>query len=84
MNLDELRKEIEAIDMKMIELFIQRMHVSKKIGQYKKEHQLSILDQKREDELISKYIKQIKDQTLVSSYLSFIKHIMHLSKEVQK
>jgi monofunctional chorismate mutase len=84
MNLDELRKEIETIDLKMMELFIKRMAISLKIGLYKKEHQLPILDQKREDELISKYLKQLKDQTYQSSYVSFIKHIMHLSKEIQK
>ena len=84
MNLETLRKQIEAIDLEMMQLFLKRMDISKQIGLYKKDHHLPILDQKREDELILNYTSQLKDKTYTSSYVSFIKHIMHLSKEAQK
>ena len=54
MKLNDLRKQIEIIDQEMLDLFLKRMDVSAKIGAYKKEHQLPILDENREHELLEK------------------------------
>ena len=39
MSLEELRTQIDGIDKKMLELFQQRMEVSKQIAAYKQQHQ---------------------------------------------
>jgi len=83
-NLEELRKEIESIDDQMRDLFLKRMDISKKIGQYKKEHGLPILDLKREEELIKKYTMRLNEKSLVHSYEQFLIHLMKLSKDIQK
>jgi len=84
MNLDNYRKEIEIIDDQMKDLFLKRMNLSKKIGQYKKEQGLPIFDLKREEELIQKYTQNIDDEVLLSYYHKFLKHLMDLSKDIQK
>ncbi|TNF09416.1 MAG: chorismate mutase [Bacillota bacterium] len=84
MKLETLRKEIEQIDVEMMNLFVKRMAISKAIGQFKKENQLPIFDSKREKELIDKYLILMEDQTLKPYYQSFIQHIMDLSKDIQK
>ncbi len=84
MNLDELRKEIDAIDQKMMDLFKQRMDVSLKIGNYKKENNLSIYDEKRERELLEKRRVLYGDEKTWPYYESFLTHLMHLSKAYQK
>ena len=48
MNLDELRMEIDKIDDELVRLFVQRMEVSARIGDYKKAHNLPILVPERE------------------------------------
>ena len=53
MNLNELRLEIDKIDDELIRLFRQRMEVSAKIGDYKKEHGLPILVPQREQEKLT-------------------------------
>lgn len=53
MNLNELRLEIDKIDDELIRLFRQRMEVSAKIGDYKKEHGLPILVPQREQEKLA-------------------------------
>jgi len=84
MNLEELRKEIESIDDQMRDLFLKRMDVSKRIGQYKKEHGLPILDLKREEELIKRNTMKLNEKSLIHAYEQFLKHLMKLSKDIQK
>jgi chorismate mutase len=84
MNLDELRAEIDQIDKDMMELFKKRMHVSFLIGQYKKEHQLPVLDVKREFELLEKRKQALQDEALWPLYKAFIEEVMRLSKVNQQ
>ncbi len=51
-ELDELRGKIDDIDKKLIELLGQRMDLSKKIGKYKFEHDITVLQTRRYDEIL--------------------------------
>ena len=84
MKLDALRKEIEAIDKEMLELFIKRMDISYQIGSYKKEHHLPIFDEKREKTLLEKQRDLLDNEVLWPLYKEFLKEVMRLSKEFQK
>lgn len=53
-NLEELRREIDGIDQKMVELFKRRMEVVTQVAAYKKERGLPILDASRERVLLGK------------------------------
>ena len=53
MNIQDLRKEMDAIDEQLLQLFAQRMQVSALISQYKKEHDLPIFDPIREREKLN-------------------------------
>ncbi len=53
-NLEELRREIDSIDQKMVELFKRRMEVVTQVAAYKKERGLPILDASRERALLGK------------------------------
>ena len=82
-SLTEARKVINEVDEKMAELFMQRMSASKMVAEYKREHGLPILDQKREDELIEQNCQYIKDEQLKSFYISFLRDIMKTSRAYQ-
>jgi monofunctional chorismate mutase len=84
MNLDELRKAIDAVDTEMMELFKKRMELSYMVGEYKKENNLPVLDSTREKEILKSRKNQLDDQSLWPYYEVFIKEIMKLSKEYQK
>ena len=47
-SLDKSRKEINEIDRQMAELFVQRMRVVEAVAEYKKEHDIAIIDKARE------------------------------------
>lgn len=50
MSITELREEIDRIDNQLLRLFAQRMEVSSRIANYKKEHNIPIFDPTRERE----------------------------------
>ena len=53
MNLDELRMEIDKVDDQLIRLFAQRMDIAAQIAEYKKQHNLPVLNAAREREKLS-------------------------------
>ena len=57
MELNELRSEIDQIDQSLVQLFCQRMAVSAKIAEYKKDRGLPIYHPGREREIAQKVAK---------------------------
>ncbi len=49
-----LRRQIDEIDNQLIDLLAKRMRVSREIGQYKKEHNMTVLQAQRYNEILSK------------------------------
>lgn len=82
-ELNLLREKIEEIDNQLRELFVKRMNVSKLVGEYKVLHNLEVLDNKREEELLIKYENKLNDNILWPYYKDFIVNLMKLSKEIQ-
>ena len=73
--LEEARKIINEADSKMAELFEMRMKAVEMVYEYKKNFGLPILDQTREAAVIEKNTELIKDDTLKSYYIDYIKHL---------
>ena len=84
MNLESLRKEIDAIDDQMMDLFVKRMTISQAIGNIKKELKLPVLDSSREKNILEKRKAALKNENLWPLYESFLKHLFELSKEHQR
>lgn len=53
MDIQDMRKEIDAIDDKLVQLFAQRMEVAAQIADYKKENNLPIFVPAREREKLA-------------------------------
>lgn len=53
-NLKELRKQIDECDNDLIEILSKRMRVSREIGTFKKEHEMTILQTGRYSEILEK------------------------------
>ena len=53
MDLNELRKEIDAVDRHIVALFEKRMEISERIAAYKQEKGMQVRDEEREKEKIS-------------------------------
>ena len=53
-NLSELRKQIDECDNNLIQELAKRMRVAREIGTYKKEHDMTILQTGRYNEILEK------------------------------
>lgn len=82
-KLQKSRKRIEKIDKKMAILFEKRMRRIKKIGEYKKSHNLQVYDKTREDYLLKKNSNYISNKELIPYYHEFLHTTMEISKKYQ-
>ena len=58
MEIQECRDRIDKLDDEMLRLYLERMAVANDIVQYKKEHDLTVMDKGREREILAKVSKQ--------------------------
>ncbi len=83
-KLEELRAQIDEIDSQMIALFEKRMDVTRQVGEYKKEHDLPVLDRQREEEVLAKKEAMLKNQYLKTEVKDFFGSIMAISRRQQR
>ena len=84
MNINSLRENINTIDSQIYDLLLQRYRNVIQIGLLKKENNLNILDNKRE-ELIYNNINSLNINNSEKYYIKSIYiHILNLSKFIQK
>ena len=83
MELDEIRHEVDEIDSQLIRLFEKRMKASKEIAEIKIAKGLSILNSKRETDILDNISKAVSEEYSVYAY-SFFKYILDLSKNKQR
>lgn len=79
MNIEDYRKQINEIDKKLATLLDERLDVCKKIGEYKKENNIPVLDSRREEEVFANIKTNAKHEEVVEIY----KEIINQSKKVQ-
>lgn len=82
-DLEQLRQKINEIDDKMIKLFEERMKISRSVAEYKEEHSMQVLDEKREKEVISKNLAKLKDNSIKIETEYFLNQIMYISRILQ-
>ena len=76
-NLSELRRQIDELDNQLLELLAKRMRISREIGQYKKEHDMTVLQPTRYDEILSKRINQAIDLDMDGEFMKTILAAIH-------
>ena len=81
-NLEEIRNDISLIDIKMRDLFIERMKYVKEVKAYKQKNNLEIEDKKREEYMKSLYSKDLKEYK--EEYILLLEKILELSKNSMK
>lgn len=88
MSLDELRKEINVIDLELLQKLRERMNLSKKIGLYKKINKIEVLDKSREELLLNFLINseiKVFENKMNEEFINELWNIiMNYSKKNQK
>ena len=82
-ELEHLRKEIDEIDNKLIELFALRMKTVEKIAKYKQDNNIKITNKNRENKINEK-IENYPFHIIRHYYGPVSKEIIKASKRYQK
>ncbi|NDE78893.1 MAG: 3-deoxy-7-phosphoheptulonate synthase [Chitinophagaceae bacterium] len=76
--LDALRREINQYDEEVLQILSRRMRVAEKIGQYKKEHQITILQTARWQELSRRVLEKSEQLGLTTTFLTQFLAAIHM------
>ncbi|MDR0864515.1 MAG: bifunctional 3-deoxy-7-phosphoheptulonate synthase/chorismate mutase type II [Candidatus Symbiothrix sp.] len=76
-NLTELRQQIDEIDNELLSILAKRMRISKEIGQYKKEHNMPVLQTVRYDEILGKRISEAEKMGMGNSFMKTVLEAIH-------
>ncbi len=82
-ELEQLRKEIDAIDSELVKLFQERMALAREIAWEKEKAGLPIYDASREEAVCQSRLAWLSDETLADKLQVFFHTIMDLSKKEQ-
>lgn len=82
-DLNELRKQINEIDDELVELFLKRMEQVKKVGIYKQNNSMGVLDKSREESIIKKYIEITDDLEQKDQIKDFFEGLLSISRKAQ-
>lgn len=75
--LNQLRQQIDEYDYELIELLAKRMSVCREIGEYKKEKAISIVQNKRYDEIMSSRVLRANQLGLSSEFIVKVLESVH-------
>lgn len=76
-TLDELRHDIDKYDNQLVDILASRMDIAEKIGQYKKENNLTILQSGRWDKLLQERTKTAKSKGLSEEFIEKVLRAIH-------
>lgn len=76
-SLTELRSQIDKLDDELLELLTRRMRVSRDIGQYKKEHNMPILQARRYEELLERRAGQAEQMGMDREFMRTVLQAIH-------
>jgi chorismate mutase len=84
-TLEDLRKEIHAIDDELVKVLAKRMIVVREIGKFKKENNISVLDEKRWQEVLQGVLEHAKEHTISQNLVKNIYEEIHKAAlEIEK
>lgn len=82
--LQTLREGIDAVDAELTRLFEQRMALAHRVGLYKRERDLPILDSARERAVLDARVSQLQDARWAAPAREFFEQLMRLSRQEQQ
>ena len=76
-NIDQLRAKIDVIDENLLYTLGTRMQISRKIGEYKKNNNIAIIQTSRWDAILDKVVEKGKEHGLSEKFLMDLFNAIH-------
>jgi chorismate mutase len=83
MELDKIRENIDQVDTELTLLLEKRLALVSQVAQYKKAQQMSVLDQKRENDLLEKVAARVVNPEFTDCVVDTYKGILKNSRDFQ-
>lgn len=83
-DLQSLRGEIDAIDQALTDLFVRRMATTARVGRWKQENGVPVLDPQREKEVLAQKTALTPDPALRADVTAFFEAVMGISRRQQR
>lgn len=77
-ELDTFRKQVNALDCELFDVLVKRMNISEEIGRFKKEHNITILQEEHWKKLLDTRLKMAEDLNLSTEFVRSILDAIHL------
>lgn len=81
--LEKARQTINEVDAQMVKLFEKRMQAVEMVATYKKQHQIPVLDEQREQEVIRNNVERIQNEMYKQGYQQLLEKMMEISRNYQ-
>ena len=76
-QLKAMRTQIDSLDDQLIEILAARMKVCVAVGQYKKEHNIAVVQTNRYNEIVERLTKEGKEAGLSEDFVKKIMDTIH-------
>ncbi|WP_154025113.1 bifunctional chorismate mutase/prephenate dehydratase [Flavonifractor plautii] len=83
-ELEQYRQEIDRIDGELVQLFLERMAVTGKVGEYKQRAGIPVLDARREKQVIAAKTALTDDPARKADVAALYEEIMAISRRQQR
>jgi chorismate mutase len=75
--LDDLRKEIDAVDNELLAALAKRMNIVREIGKLKKEKNMKLLDEERWQKVVQQIVEKAKLMNIPKDHVKKIYEEIH-------
>ena len=76
-ELNQLREKISDLDERMFDILASRMRISEEVGAFKREHNITILQQKHWEKVLSKRLMMRDSHQLTETFIRKIMDAIH-------
>ena len=77
-DLDNFRKQVHTLDSELFDILMKRMQISEEIGRFKKEHNITILQEEHWKKLLESRLHMAKSLNLSDDFVRSILDAIHL------
>ena len=83
-RIKDFRRKIDRLDDQLIDIIVERLSLTLDIGEIKKEINLNITDNNREQEIINRMTQRLKGRLNPKEIEKIFNLIFQISKKIQK
>ncbi len=76
-NIEDLRSQIDLVDKELLQLYADRMNLAEKIGEYKKQNNITIYQQGRWSEILERTMQQAGPMGLSERFIDQVLKAIH-------